>query len=53
LNEAVGKDLADAVESLVAGFDRNRGPVAVQTLVDAARDAGVTRVTRRLVKASS
>jgi hypothetical protein len=40
LNEAVGKDLADAVESLVAGFDRNRGPVAVQTVVDAAARRG-------------
>jgi len=32
--------LADAVESIVAGFDRNRGPVAVQTLVDAAARRG-------------
>jgi hypothetical protein len=40
LDEAVGKDLADAVESIVAGFDRNRGPVAVQTLVDAAARRG-------------
>ena len=40
LDEVVGKDLADAVESIVAGFDRNRGPVAVQTLVDAAARRG-------------
>lgn len=36
----VGRDLADAIESIVAGFDRNRGPVAVQTLVDAAARKG-------------
>lgn len=40
LDEVVGKDLADAVESVVAGFDRNRGPVAVQTVVDAAARRG-------------
>jgi hypothetical protein len=40
LDDVVGKDLADAVESFVAGFDRNRGPVAVQTLVDAAARRG-------------
>jgi hypothetical protein len=40
LEEVVGKDLADAVESIVGGFDRNRGPVAVQTLVDAAARRG-------------
>jgi hypothetical protein len=40
LDEVVGKDLADAVESIVGGFDRNRGPVAVQTLVDAAARRG-------------
>jgi hypothetical protein len=40
LDEVVGKDLADAVESIVAGFDRNRGPVAVQTLADAAARKG-------------
>jgi len=40
LDDVVGKDLADAVESIVAGFDRNRGPVAVQTLVDAAARRG-------------
>jgi len=40
LDEVVGKDLADAVEAIVSGFDRNRGPVAVQTLVDAAARRG-------------
>ncbi len=40
LDDVVGRDLADAVESIVAGFDRNRGPVAVQTLVDAAARRG-------------
>jgi hypothetical protein len=40
LDEVVGKDLADAVESIVASFDRNRGPVAVQTLADAAARKG-------------
>jgi HB1, ASXL, restriction endonuclease HTH domain/Restriction endonuclease len=40
LDEVVGKDLADAVESIVGSFDRNRGPVAVQTLADAAARKG-------------
>lgn len=40
LDEVVGKDLADAVEAIVASFDRNRGPVAVQTLADAAARKG-------------
>ena len=37
LNELSGRDLADAVENLLASFDKNRGPVALQTLVDAAQ----------------
>ncbi len=40
LDDVVGKDLADAVESIVGSFDRNRGPVAVQTLADAAARRG-------------
>ena len=35
LNELSGRDLADGIEALLSTFDRNRGPVALQTLVDA------------------
>jgi len=40
MDDLVGKDLADAVESLLLGFDRGRGPVAAQTLVEAAQRRG-------------
>jgi hypothetical protein len=40
LNELSGRDLADGIESLLSGFDRNRGPVSLQTLVDAAQRKG-------------
>jgi restriction endonuclease Mrr len=40
MDDLVGKDLADAVESLLAGFDRGRGPVAAQTLTEAAQRRG-------------
>ncbi|MEO8903762.1 MAG: restriction endonuclease, partial [Polyangiaceae bacterium] len=40
MDDLVGKDLADAVESLLVGFDRSRGPVAAQTLTEAAQRRG-------------
>ncbi|HYP97821.1 MAG TPA: HTH domain-containing protein [Polyangiaceae bacterium] len=40
LDELVGKDLADAVESMLLGFDRSRGPVAAATLSEAAQRRG-------------
>ena len=40
MDDLVGKDLADAVESLLLGFDRGRGPVAAQTLAEAAQRRG-------------
>jgi len=40
MDDLVGKDLADAVESLLLGFDRSRGPVAAQTLTEAAQRRG-------------
>jgi hypothetical protein len=40
LNELSGRDLADSIETLLTGFDRNRGPVSLQTLVDAAQRRG-------------
>ncbi|HEY1532771.1 MAG TPA: HTH domain-containing protein [Polyangiaceae bacterium] len=40
MDDLVGKDLADAVESLLLGFDRGRGPVAAQTLTEAAQRRG-------------
>jgi HB1, ASXL, restriction endonuclease HTH domain/Restriction endonuclease len=40
LDDLAGKDLADAVESLLLGFDRGRGPVAAQTLAESAQRRG-------------
>jgi len=40
IDELVGKDLADAVESMLLGFDRGRGPVACATLIEAAQRRG-------------
>ena len=40
MDDLVGKDLADAVESLLLGFDRSRGPVAAATLSEAAQRRG-------------
>ena len=40
IDELVGKDLADAVESMLLGFDRSRGPVAAATLSEAAQRRG-------------
>jgi hypothetical protein len=40
LADLAGKPLADAIESLLAGFDRNRGPVSLQMVADAAQRRG-------------
>jgi hypothetical protein len=40
LEELVGRGLADGLAELLGTFDRNRGPVALQTLVDAAERRG-------------
>jgi HB1, ASXL, restriction endonuclease HTH domain/Restriction endonuclease len=40
MDDLAGKDLADAVESLLLGFDRGRGPVTAQTLSEAAQRRG-------------
>jgi hypothetical protein len=40
LAELTGKPLADAVESLLSGFDKSRGPVSMQTLLDSADRRG-------------
>ena len=40
IDELVGKDLADALESMLLGFDRSRGPVAAATLSEAAQRRG-------------
>lgn len=40
LNDLSGRELADGIEALLSGFDRNRGPVSLQTLVDAAQRRG-------------
>ncbi len=40
LEELMGRGLADGLAELLATFDRNRGPVALQTLVDAAERRG-------------
>jgi hypothetical protein len=40
MDDLVGRGLADAVESVLLGFDRSRGPVAVQTLAEAAQRRG-------------
>jgi hypothetical protein len=40
LDELSGKPLADAIESLLSGFDRGRGPVSMQTLLDSADRRG-------------
>jgi HB1, ASXL, restriction endonuclease HTH domain/Restriction endonuclease len=40
MDDLVGRDLADAVESVLLGFDRGRGPVAIQTLAEAAQRRG-------------
>ena len=40
MDDLAGKDLADAVESLLLGFDRGRGPVTAQTLSEAALRRG-------------
>ncbi len=40
LDELSGKPLADAIESLLSGFDRGRGPVSMQTLLDSAERRG-------------
>jgi hypothetical protein len=38
--EPVGRDLADAIQQIIAGFDRNRGLVGVQILAEAAQRRG-------------
>jgi hypothetical protein len=43
LSDLAGRSLADAVESLLGGFDRSRGPVSVQAVVQAAVRADNTR----------
>ena len=40
LEELTGRGLADGLAELLGTFDRNRGPVALQTLVDAAERRG-------------
>jgi len=40
LEELAGRGLADGLAELLGTFDRNRGPVALQTLVDAAERRG-------------
>jgi restriction endonuclease Mrr len=40
MDDLVGRDLADAVESVLLGFDRGRGPVSLQTLAEAAQRKG-------------
>jgi hypothetical protein len=40
LDELAGRGLADGLAELLGTFDRNRGPVALQTLVDAAERRG-------------
>ncbi|HEY4103271.1 MAG TPA: HTH domain-containing protein [Polyangiaceae bacterium] len=40
MDDLVGRDLADAVESVLLGFERGRGPVSVQTLAEAAQRRG-------------
>ena len=40
MDDLAGKDLADAVETLLLGFDRGRGPVTAQTLSEAAQRRG-------------
>ena len=40
LDELTGRGLADGLAELLGTFDRNRGPVAMQTLVDAAERRG-------------
>jgi hypothetical protein len=40
LDELAGRGLADGLAELLSTFDRNRGPVALQTLVDAAERRG-------------
>ncbi|HYO95807.1 MAG TPA: restriction endonuclease, partial [Polyangiaceae bacterium] len=40
LGDLAGRSLADAVESLLGGFDRTRGPVPIQALVDLAQRRG-------------
>jgi hypothetical protein len=40
LDELAGRGLADGLVELLGTFDRNRGPVALQTLVDAAERRG-------------
>jgi HB1/ASXL restriction endonuclease-like protein with HTH domain/restriction endonuclease len=39
-DELAGRDLADVVASLLAGFDRGGGPVALRTLVEQAQRRG-------------
>jgi hypothetical protein len=39
-DEIAGLPLADALSSLLGGFDRNRGPVSLQNLLDAAQRRG-------------
>jgi len=36
LDDLAGRDLADAVQSLLSGYDRNRGPVGLQALAEGA-----------------
>jgi hypothetical protein len=40
MDELVGKDFADAVAQLIAGFDRNAGPVSLRQLAEAAQRRG-------------
>jgi hypothetical protein len=40
LGELAGKPLADAIESLLSSFDKGRGPVSMQTLLDSADRRG-------------
>jgi hypothetical protein len=39
-DDVVGRGVADGLESLLETFDRSRGPVAIQTLTDAAQRRG-------------
>ncbi|HEY2410365.1 MAG TPA: HTH domain-containing protein [Polyangiaceae bacterium] len=40
MEDLVGRELADSLESLLGTFDRGRGPVAIQTAVEAAQRRG-------------
>ncbi|MGC4089664.1 MAG: HTH domain-containing protein [Polyangiaceae bacterium] len=40
LGDLAGRSLADSIESLLSGFDRSRGPVPLQAVVDTAQRRG-------------